>query len=324
MPANLYKRGRTWWGRIKHEGRDHRRSLRTSDRTEAKKRLDVWLKEFGHARFHGEARHTFKDMARKWALEYLPGNVKPGTAKRYKVSSRKMTPFFRDLYLDEITRKRIAGMVSERIKLGTSNATIRRDLTALSTMFHAALGWDWLEENPVKAYDRSIIKERRDPIRPPTDEALAEFVGKLEKRGLVNFARLAMFLRQSGMREEEAASLEWPQIDMKRREATLLETKTSRPRVVPLSDAAWGTLEGTARHPDSKVVFWHHNGERYLNFSSRFLGLRKLLGFGSRAHDLRHKFAIEYLRANRLEIYQLQKIMGHASIKTTEIYLDYI
>jgi integrase/recombinase XerD len=42
-----------------------------------------------------------------------------------------------------------------------------------------------------------------------------------------------------------------------------------------------------------------------------------------RFHDLRHRFAVDYLRDGG-NIYDLQKILGHASIKTTEIYLDYL
>lgn len=322
MPENLYKRGGTWWCRTKVDGRDLRRSLRTSDRATAKKRRDAWLAEISHAKFHGEARHTYKEMARKWALEWLPRSVKPGTAQRYLVSSRQLDPYFRDLYVDEITTKKIAGMVSARIKLGVTNATIRRDVTALSTMLSCAAGWGWTEENAAKAYDRSLIKERRDPINPPTDEAVDQFVGKIA--GLRGLAAMVKFLKQTGMREEEAASLEWHQISRDRREATLLKTKTNRPRVVPLSDEAWGTLEGTPRHPESRYVFWHHEGERYRNVASRLLELKKRHEATFRVHDLRHKFAIEWLRAHPDQIYTLQKILGHASVKTTEMYLDYI
>jgi integrase/recombinase XerD len=42
-----------------------------------------------------------------------------------------------------------------------------------------------------------------------------------------------------------------------------------------------------------------------------------------RFHDLRHFFAVSYLRAGG-NIYDLQKTLGHTSIKTTEIYLDFL
>ncbi|XYY59587.1 tyrosine-type recombinase/integrase [Bacillus velezensis] len=40
-------------------------------------------------------------------------------------------------------------------------------------------------------------------------------------------------------------------------------------------------------------------------------------------HSLRHSFAINYLR-NGGDIRSLQKIMGHADLASTEIYLDYV
>jgi integrase len=42
-----------------------------------------------------------------------------------------------------------------------------------------------------------------------------------------------------------------------------------------------------------------------------------------RFHDLRHLFAVRYLQ-NGGSIYALQGIMGHTSVKTTEIYLAYL
>ena len=41
------------------------------------------------------------------------------------------------------------------------------------------------------------------------------------------------------------------------------------------------------------------------------------------AHDLRHKFGIDYLRAGG-GIYDLQKILGHSSIQTTEMHVAYV
>jgi integrase/recombinase XerD len=43
-----------------------------------------------------------------------------------------------------------------------------------------------------------------------------------------------------------------------------------------------------------------------------------------RFHDIRHLFAVDYLRSGKGGIYDLQRILGHTSIKTTEVYLDYL
>jgi integrase len=71
--------------------------------------------------------------------------------------------------------------------------------------------------------------------------------------------KIILFLAETGMRQEEVCSLEWSQVSIQRREVRL--TKTSSPRVVPLSDAAIGTLVGTHRHITSPYVFRHHDGK---------------------------------------------------------------
>lgn len=48
---------------------------------------------------------------------------------------------------------------------------------------------------------------------------------------------------------------------------------------------------------------------------------REFTGF--RFHDLRHWFAVEWLKAGR-SIYDLQQHLGHSSVSTTEIYLEFL
>jgi integrase/recombinase XerD len=43
-----------------------------------------------------------------------------------------------------------------------------------------------------------------------------------------------------------------------------------------------------------------------------------------RFHDLRHLFAVEFLRAKRGTLYDLQMLLGHDSVTTTEIYLEHL
>jgi integrase/recombinase XerD len=44
---------------------------------------------------------------------------------------------------------------------------------------------------------------------------------------------------------------------------------------------------------------------------------------GFRFHDLRHRHAVDWLKAGR-SIYDLQKRLGHSSVKTTEMYCAYL
>ena len=319
MADNLFKRGRIYWGRIIQAGVEHRRSLQTGDRVEARKRLEAWRKELSHQAYFGEARHTWAEAVLKWTTEVLHKNVKPRTAARYLTSIRVLDPFWGDLYLDQIDQGRVAKLISARGKVAT-NATVRRDLTAASSVLSAAVGWGWRLDNPAKTFDRSIIRERRDPIYIPTDEQIDAFVAACPD----NLARMVRFLAETGMRLREAGTLEWR--DVRGSQVTLVRTKTNRPRTLNLATPggdAHGTLHGTARHMTAKWVFWHDDGQPYRNLSTRLCTIGKRIKKDFTVHSLRHAFAVRWLR-NGGDIYKLQKHLGHSSIKTTEIYLGHV
>jgi integrase len=86
----------------------------------------------------------------------------------------------------------------------------------------------------------------------------------------------------------------------------LTKTKTSSPRIVPLSDVA----VGTPRHITSPYVFWRHDGQRHTTFANSFVGIARRAGVPFRCHDLRHHFASTFLQATG-DIAALQAILGH-------------
>jgi Phage integrase family len=132
-------------------------------------------------------------------------------------------------------------------------------------------------------------------------------------------SRAIRFLAETGIRQEEVCSLEWSQVSIPRREVRLTKTKTSSPRVVPLSDAALGTLIGTPRHLISPYVFWHADGQRYTNFANSFALVARRAGVPFRCHDLRHASASTFLQATG-DIPALQAILGHKTIAMTMRY----
>jgi len=114
-------------------------------------------------------------------------------------------------------------------------------------------------------------------------------------------------------------SLEWSQVSIPRREIRLTKTKTSSPRIVPLSDFAMSTLVGTPRHITLPYVFWHDDGQRYTTFANIFAATAKRAKVPFRCHDLRHAFASRFLQATG-NIPALQAILGHRSIQMTMRY----
>jgi integrase/recombinase XerD len=171
------------------------------------------------------------------------------TQVRYRTSFRQLAATFGTLYLDEITRGRLADYASARMKGGTKGATVRRDLATLSCLCSCAVAWDYIDANPVKQFSKRHIRESAPRTTYPT----AEQVDWLVTQASPMAGRIIRFLAETGMRQEEVCGLEWSQVSIPRREIRLTKTKTSSPRVVPLSDAALGTLVGTPRHTSAHL-----------------------------------------------------------------------
>lgn len=322
MPENLYKRGRVWWGRIQFGNKDLRKSLRTDRKTEAVKRLGVWREELDHARYYGQHRMLWGDAVGRYCLEVMPGAIKPSTAQRYIVSFGAVKASLDGKFVDAIGRKEIAALVSARKRDKVTNATIARDLTAVSRVLASAIGWGVAEHNAALEYDRSLVRERRDPIDLPTAEEVKRAVESAK-----SFGQVILLAAQTGMRQSELLTLTWRQVELNRRVINVGRSKTDQPRAIPLDGPllgeAHGTLSGTVRHATCPLVFWHGDGQPWRNFAANFKAWRDREGIRFRFHDLRHFFAVEYLRRGGY-IYDLQGILGHASIKTTEVYLAFL
>ena len=320
---NLFRRGKTWYARVKVNGRDLRPSLRTSSKALARKKLRKILDEADQLRGYVGERYSWKRCVGEWAVE-IEGSVKGSVIDRYTTSIKMVEPVLIALHLDEIDTKVIAKIVKHRRSAGATNATIKRDLTAVASVLRHCCAKGWRDDNPAHAYDRSVIRERRDPIVLPELTDVDTIVARCAK-GMAGIVRLAQY---TGMRQGEIVNLTWDQV----RDGPIIDlskTKTDRARAVALNESASGTLQGTEKHKTSTLVFWHGDGESYKNFRSGFRAVicqavkDKTLKRAFRFHDLRHLYAVDYLRKGG-KIYALQKILGHSSLKTTELYLDFL
>jgi integrase/recombinase XerD len=325
MP-NLYKRGETWWARFKVRGVEYRRSLRTSVRTDAERRLKALRKDIEEeARFGIAPPQTWQDCVLSWNT-HATGDLSPKTLARYLVSLRKCDTWLHGQQIQRIDVARLRELVKGRRVGGATTATIRRDLTAISSVIDHAIDEGWTDENPTLTIRHRRMRERRDPIVLPTDEDIAAVKAAAPSR----FADAIDFARETGMREEEIFGLTWKQVSSD----IVIYGKRKRLRVIPCTRRARQIIERQARHIKSPFVFYHGDGERWKSPASRFGNIRRAVArkaaqsggtfTGFRFHDLRHLYAVEYLKARKGSLYDLQQLLGHASVKTTEIYLAFL
>ena len=259
-------------------------------------------------------RRTFEELITLFRNEYLP-LLKPNGALRYEISIKSLKRSFAGLTLDEITKQQIWNFVSMRREEGVASPTIRRDLACLSSMFEQAKAWEWLEVNLVRDMDFKHIKEN-----PPR----TRYLSKKEERDLLRYAvdylrPMIIFAIESGFRLSEQMQLEWKQVDLEKREVTLIKTKTDCPRVVPLTDRALRILTRLPRHPTSPYVFCKEDGSPYKNLKKGLQGAARRAGIeGIRWHDLRRTCGCRLLQEYKVDLYLVRKWLGHKSVTMTE------
>lgn len=333
LDSNLYWRGGVIWARIQIAGREVRRSLFTSDRAEARRKLATIKRDAERIRFGEDGRHKYEEAVVAWA-EAGFGGVKESSAHRYRVSLRQLHAHFASLYLDQINARQIGAYVrARRRETGASNATIRRDLSALSRLIAHACAMGWMEDNPAKAWDRSVIRQAKFVIERVDERSYAEVRDGCSP----TFAAYLDFLLAEGPRADEAAGLKRSDVNWRTGAATLLG-KTGR-RTITLSARGLDILRSVPPHLSSPYVFWTPYGERYTRPSQRFTEHRSAAQKRAhkarkpfkpfRLHDLRHEYAIRFLQSGGAQggpgsIYKLQQHLGHSSVKTTEIYLAFL
>lgn len=329
-PRNTFWRGSVLWGRVKVKGRDFKWSLRTGDPAIAAARVAAERERQVAAAWYGDDRKRVDDAIMSWAQHHIAHQVAPSTAKRYAVSLAQLKPHIGGLYLDEIDKALITVIVDSRRVSGATTATIRRDLTALSSVLEYAIDQDWREEGDNPALARlKRLKERRDPIvlpEPADIEAVAQ-------RAPGCFAAMIRAARVTGCRLDELVTAERTRLDHARRQLTVIG-KGNKLRVVGLDFGdGYELLRAIPPRLGCQWLFWHHDGAPYRNASSRFAaivaGEQKAAQREGRSfrpftfHHLRHRHAVDWLKSGR-SIYDLQQRLGHASIKTTEIYLQFL
>lgn len=328
--SNLYRRpdkpGGQYYSRVKINGKDRRVSLRTSIKADALKKLRRILDNADRERNKTGERHPWKTVVTEWAI-HAEGALKPSVLDRYKWSLVKSRPILDPLDIEEIDKRVIGDLVSHRKNEGVTNATIRRDITAVSSVLDFCEGRGWIENNVAHDYKRSTIRERRDPIALPDTKDIDALIPLIPG----NFAWAVRYAQYSGARQMEVFSLE--QRQLREGLTDLWKTKTDTPRVLVNDKRARGALGGTEKRADSKWVFWHarpnQEPQPYRNVASRFYGFvqraleKKIIKQAFTFHHLRHWYAVDFLRSGG-NIYTLQKHLGHASIKTTEIYLAFL
>jgi len=255
---------------------------------------------------------TVKEFADRYFNEYCKvQNRCPG---RKTTSLNAIKENMGSLPLASLEPKQVYAFIRWRAKRGVSNATINRDLAALQHMMNYACTIGIFDINRIARVKK--LKEIREERPRPTDEQIDHLLACTDLR----IRPIIGFIRETGCRLEEGLSVKHTQIRERERIVVFSgNTKSGKPRFVPLTDEAIQWIEEMPQLPGCPYVFWHPKSKtRWYNIRKVYNKARKEAGLDwIQIKDLRRHYGI-VLSENGAEMHVIQAMLGHSSVKTTE------
>jgi integrase/recombinase XerD len=326
LPKGIYRVGDVLWGRKRINRRLRRFTLETDCPKTAKARYEARVKLL-IAEKHGEARYSVSDAYEAWGLQLDRLVTSAKTAKRYRGSMVQLRPYLVNRFLDQVDAKLLSAIVEGRRKQGVKDGTIKRDLSALSSVMRYAAGKGWAQGNPIPAWlSLDQVHEVESAIVLPREQDIALVKSRAPKM-IAHAINVAI---ATGAREDELVKAQCGDIDHERKQFTLVGKRNKRRTIEIDAFGGYEALSAIPAHDDSTNLIWHDAGELYSTFAQQFFRLTKETAKWAKAngvdfrkftfHSLRHLHAITFLKSGR-PIHALKERLGHTSVATTEKYL---
>lgn len=270
---------------------------------------------------------TLEAFAVEWLIERVTVVNKPSERIRKESILRvHLIPAMGHLRLDEITTRLTDEYMASRRESGLHPRTVNGHLNVLTSLLRCAVEWKHLEAIPV-VHRLKVPPPTFDWLRPHEAERLLTAV-----RDEVEWSALFTVALRTGLRRGELFGLSWSHIDPDRQvvdvrvsnyRGIITTTKSYRERTISLTSDAMSALDRW-RHvggdglifpgPDGRPTRDPGRANRKLHLVLQGLGIRPL-----RVHELRHSFA-SHLVLQGVPLRQIQALLGHRSITTTERY----
>ena len=329
------KRGKVWWydfGNHKYRGPiPEARTKYEAEQAEIKLKRDVFEGKYGRqfgtkgfAEFVGDPDADGNQFGEGTFLDWSKNNKRSWKHDQFRV--RPLISAFKGKTLGEITPEAIERFKSQRqhssSKRGTtrSRASVNRELELLSRIFSLAVRWGLAEFNPCSRVSKFKLQNQRFRYLLPDEEPrlLAQCIGKRE-----HLAGMIPVAIGTGARKSEQLNLKVRQVDFFRNLVVFDKTKSGKGRVVDMNSEVRQFLIELCKgkQPDDYVWINPDTGCPYTDVKRAFSEACKDANIlGLVWHDLRATYGTRLGEAG-YNAYDIAKLMGHASITTSQRYV---
>jgi integrase len=229
-------------------------------------------------------------------------------------------PVIGTAFMDAVASDDI-GRVLTRAGQRLSAATVNRLLVLLRYMFNLAIRWHTagVVSNPTATHKLKRLSNHRERYLSAGETQKLIVAVNASPNPMLRY--IIPFLLLTGARKREVLDARWCDIDTARSFWRIPITKSGRERHVPLSAAAITLLDTVPRKRDCDWIFANPKTLKpYVSIFISWNTARTAAGLSEvRVHDLRHSFASFLVNAG-CSLYEVQKILGHASVVMTQRY----
>lgn len=278
-------------------------------------------------------------------------NIKIRTKKEYYVQFNYFcnwlqANFSNIQYIQEITTSIIRSYISylaydkpkydgvihrnhQNIK-GLSPYTVNIRIRFLKCWFNVLVNEQLMTDNPTN--NIKLMKVEYDTNQPLSEDEVRLLLQQPSQRSYAQYRDYVMMLLfiDSGMRVQEVSSLDIEDVDFQSKIVNLpaIKNKNRKLRIIPISNEVLRLLHDliveTKQHFQSNALFISNFGERLTTDGIRTnikkyakrAGLKKAVS----PHAFR-RFYAKHSALNGMDLFSLQRILGHADISTTRRYV---
>ena len=345
---NYYRVTRTV-GR-KADGTPIRKQFYGTGINEANAKADEYIKNLKMGLLNNNQLYTINTLLPKWLFDVKKNEVKASSFEAYESIFRNyIKPFLiADLPINDLKTLKVQEFYNKLSKDNISPNTIKKVHKLLRQFFSYAEREGYIIKNPCinvvlpknKKEIENIITERKTKFQYFNEDEIKQLLELFKNTRYENIIKFAL---GTGMRKGEILGLQWQDIDFKNKEIhvvhnlsyianidnnvrtykTVLQTPKSENsvRIIPMSKKIYELLKSINKTSD--FVFSSRGSHFDIKWTEKYW-LKTLKGTnleGKKFHDLRHTFATMLL-LNGANLIQIKELLGHSSVKITEMYLD--